>query len=389
MREIHVFDVDGTLVDTREATLAAYEAASPGLFKPEYWGKPSQEWGCPADVHERKVAAFARLSAMIKPAWAMPMFRHAQYVGHHCIFLTGASEDTMDIHRTRFRKLAAHDCHCSLSTADKRRYLEDLVRADPTCAIHYYDDADWSVTDAIVSGLGVQVHAPVDSSLPPARVVILAAGLGSRFRATGIPKPFMEFAGVPMLGRATSIAGEVDTEPIIIVPSILAYGIHGHTVISVGVTQRGPAESALLAGAHMHPTDPVVFLDCDTCLSPGTLHDFAGRSMEVGALSAVLTADRGTNVGRYGTVERVHGSVTIQEGGVGQQCIVGAYYVSSWHLFRRALAQVYLRTPRDQEIKMSDVLKAIGDITAVHTDTRNWIPLGTPEELAHANQGTR
>lgn len=401
--EIHVFDVDGTLVDSREATKAAYDLAAPGLFKDEFWGLPAHAWGCPVDVHDRKVAEFSRLGHMVQPAWAMPMLQHADEVRHSIIMLTGASEGTMAIHRKRFKVLAGYDYHCGLTNVAKHEFLESLVHANPGVSIHYYDDAEPENLSGIVGDLDIQVHVPLE--MPHGvHVVVLAAGLGSRFVVTGVPKPLIRYGDVSMLDRAILIAKEVNPNPIVVtIPEVVAATRDAQVRDTVKtqmknvrpviahVTQRGPAESALLAGSYINQDSPVVFLDCDTCLSPGTLRKFVAKAHLSGSNAAVLVAGRGDNVGTYGTIDN---GVLVEGWGPDDvhwlerrnPCLVGAYYIQSWHLFKRAHAMVYLGVAPSQEIKFSAILSRL-DLQPIHTDTINWIPLGTPEELAHANQG--
>jgi GTP:adenosylcobinamide-phosphate guanylyltransferase len=385
MREIHVFDVDGTLVDSKKATIEAYELAAPGVFQPKFWGLPASAWGCTQEIHERKIAEFKRMEHLIKPAWAMPMFYHADMVGHRIILLTGASEMTMAIHKNKFRAFCGHQCHCGLTTEGKADFMRKLAQDNPKASIHYYDDAAWPVVESILNDLNVTAHRPMDLPDSP-RVVVLAAGLGSRFGATGTPKPLLTYQGVPMIDRAVLMAQEVDAHPICIVSTLIEDEIRGEHTVPVSRTQRGPAESALLAGAHIRHNDPVIFLDCDTCLSPGTIYNFASRAHDVETEAAVLVADRGDNVGSYGTINRLSGGCHVfEEAGSSGNCLVGAYYIRSWHLFKRAHAMAYLQTPLSKEIKLSTVLSRM-EVRPIITDTINWTPLGTPEELSHANQ---
>lgn len=51
------YDLDGTLVDSREAVVQAYRRA--GLEPPpDFWGRTAKEWNCPAEVHRRKNALY-------------------------------------------------------------------------------------------------------------------------------------------------------------------------------------------------------------------------------------------------------------------------------------------------------------------------------------------
>jgi hypothetical protein len=55
-----VFDMDGTIVDSRRAVREAYRRAGHPL-PDDAWGKTAGEWGCPPDVHKMKIALYPTL----------------------------------------------------------------------------------------------------------------------------------------------------------------------------------------------------------------------------------------------------------------------------------------------------------------------------------------
>lgn len=65
-----IYDMDGTLVDTRKAIRMAYMRA--GIKVPaDAWGKTWRDWGCPEDVHKEKARLypnFVREYGRILPA---------------------------------------------------------------------------------------------------------------------------------------------------------------------------------------------------------------------------------------------------------------------------------------------------------------------------------
>lgn len=136
MQSLHVFDMDGTLFDTREATKLAYEAAGLPEYKPEYWGKSAAEWGCPRDIHKRKHAHYLSFANVIQPAWAYPFYEVAG--AYSAVILTGASEDTVDVLRGKFDTPLPTPFGCGLSADDKRNVLARLTRVG--WKIYYYDD---------------------------------------------------------------------------------------------------------------------------------------------------------------------------------------------------------------------------------------------------------
>lgn len=103
-RTLHVFDLDGTLVDTHALTVEAYRFA--GIdFKPEYWGRSAKDWGCPAEAHKKKQEYFAELLKYrrLPDAWATPLW--SKVAPDFRTILTGASKPTYGSIRQNRRDL--------------------------------------------------------------------------------------------------------------------------------------------------------------------------------------------------------------------------------------------------------------------------------------------
>jgi hypothetical protein len=81
-----VFDLDGTLIDTREAVVMAYREA--GVEMPSWaWGLPWRQWLNDQDAHDRKNACYAKM--LRRHAHALPLLDYA--IDHFSPVITGAS----------------------------------------------------------------------------------------------------------------------------------------------------------------------------------------------------------------------------------------------------------------------------------------------------------
>ena len=90
---IFIFDIDGTLVDTRVALRDAYIAAGvdPSLIA-EFCGKSPWKAWCTQEIHDKKTALYR--SALLKygkrgPAY--PLLKYVKSIGVEVAALTGAS----------------------------------------------------------------------------------------------------------------------------------------------------------------------------------------------------------------------------------------------------------------------------------------------------------
>jgi hypothetical protein len=85
-----VFDLDGTLVDTRAAVEAAYSAV--GVRMPSNaWGKPWKEWLKDEELHRRKNAVYPIALALY--AKRLPLMEHCLRANARVI--TGASREAV------------------------------------------------------------------------------------------------------------------------------------------------------------------------------------------------------------------------------------------------------------------------------------------------------
>ena len=232
--------------------------------------------------------------------------------------------------------------------------------------------------------------------------IILAAGKGSRFVEQGVttPKPLIEFGGRRLLDFALHSAKEIGPRILVATSEVLA-GYNGlpdsERFVEVTVTQRGPAASALLAGAHIPPFTDVVILDSDVILKGQTVFNFVSDCKEDSIEAGILTTKVPKAEGKYCAVRAdARDEITdLFERFVDSQetrITVGAYYFSSWFKFTAQLYQrLSLTGSAGEEVFISDVLREFIDFSSVKAydmPLEDWIPLGTPEELRDAHQRT-
>lgn len=124
-----VFDLDGTLVRTREANLEAYRSL--GVDPPQDFDvRPWQEWCSPED-HERKLVVYPKYVRML--ATLLPAYRLLEASGG--TILTNSNRKSLDAVVAVFPQLAVYACLFE-HTPDMKLNL--LRRAKPGV---YFDDS--------------------------------------------------------------------------------------------------------------------------------------------------------------------------------------------------------------------------------------------------------
>lgn len=151
---IAAFDMDGTLVDSREAVTAAYRDVGINLPR-DAWGKPWQEWlpamvgpGTLAETAERAQALHSAKNAryrnhghLLRPLPTLDVLRY--YAAHRArvVVLTGASVEAA-IHV--LAKLRVSDLvvqlNCGMTLNEKARTLKVLTHTYGGTGIYFDDD---------------------------------------------------------------------------------------------------------------------------------------------------------------------------------------------------------------------------------------------------------
>lgn len=219
-------------------------------------------------------------------------------------------------------------------------------------------------------------------------VVILAAGLGSRFAQQGftVPKPLIEFGGESFLKHTVELARMFAPQQLIVVatpalaPAVRATPGVTHCVV-VETTQQGPAASGVLACGVVPKGTQLVFLDCDNLYeNPSRWIDGVPTRapfMTVAELPDDLEPSSFCNVQRTSRdcVARLAEKAPLSDAAFG----TGIYGFSNVDTFQRSAWA--LLSEQDREVPMSSVLwHAHGD-TIQLVDVAGWHPVGTPEQL--------
>lgn len=128
-----VFDLDGTLIETREANLAAYRSI--GIEPPgDFHIRPWQEWVSPEN-HEKKQDVLPRFMlehSKLLPAHAIL----AAMAGEcNCQVLTNASDRTLEIVRVLFPVFRRYTIRNNMSPDMKLEFLKSRAASGI-----YFDD---------------------------------------------------------------------------------------------------------------------------------------------------------------------------------------------------------------------------------------------------------
>lgn len=135
-----IFDLDGTLLDTKTAVILAYDAAGYSMDEDRF-GKTADQLQIPPAFRARKAELYPGfIPKYVKP---LGMFRMFQYLPHPMI-ITGASKSAVDALKVYYPELSrAAEIDYNMSLQDKIGFL---MR---TFGETLYFDDDHSACDAI------------------------------------------------------------------------------------------------------------------------------------------------------------------------------------------------------------------------------------------------
>lgn len=153
---LRVFDLDGVLLDTRSANLAAYQAV--GIDPPDGWfHQPWQAW-CPANVHRAKVLAFPEYVHLIK---GLPLL-HEVWGRHSAMVVTSASTETLGVMHEYFRIFDhLRICGTAITLHDRLSLLRQWGSGV------YYDDSADTCREVQRIGGWQTCHVQSPYSCPP------------------------------------------------------------------------------------------------------------------------------------------------------------------------------------------------------------------------------
>jgi hypothetical protein len=88
---LYSFDLDGTLIDSREAVYASYVEV--GVSPPaDFFSRPWQEWLNDETLHNRKNVVYVQKIPLIKPLPLMELYKDLRSRLHLPTIMTGASK---------------------------------------------------------------------------------------------------------------------------------------------------------------------------------------------------------------------------------------------------------------------------------------------------------
>lgn len=369
----YVFDLDGTLLDTKDVTKEAYNRVAPGLYKDEYFGLSGAEWGCSKEVHAAKAVEYNKIVSEqdVPKAWAWEVYINAIHSGYPVVILTGASRDTV---RALTPHLGASPGRviCGLSMSEKIEALKGFRNG----VVRYYDDNPVTTKENIP---GVVTYANLSHHDTVA--VVLAGGSGDRF------KPYNKLMCTykdRTLVQNTVISSMEALRSVIVGPSSLPS--YGCASVILDKVLPGPAASGMAAFQHIRLDEPVLFMDADSWYPPGvileTLDLAYNSSADVVVSGSMPPKD---NHERYGVID-LRGNRVLEGGyatGDNMVC-TGLYWFRTGAEFVRRYGAVITE---GAEIKMSELVSAdrapVGVVHLSHGE--QWVPLGSPEAITKNN----
>lgn len=126
-----IFDMDGTIVDSRRAVRDAYKRA--GMELPDdAWGKTAKEWGCPPDVHKMKTSLYPTL--LLRLGRRLHSADLLETV--HGEVLTGASMESV----AAVRKFLKHDFPLAGVSCSAKMKIDILKSCASSGVVIYVDD---------------------------------------------------------------------------------------------------------------------------------------------------------------------------------------------------------------------------------------------------------
>lgn len=232
-------------------------------------------------------------------------------------------------------------------------------------------------------------------------LIIIAAGMGSRFTKVGIyqPKPLLIFHGKPLFWWAAESAlssGEFTKIHFAILRDHINFHNIDQKILSfypqalIHVVEKvtsGAAETAALVAAKLAPEIPIAFVDCDLAFSFASAHSFAPiiRHDCSAALCLFNSNNPAFSYAIFNSNNEISG--TIEKKVVSDWAICGLYAFKSAEFYM----QHYLDYQKDcayNELFLSGIINNIakvhGKILPVFLSKH--LSLGTPSDIQNAEK---
>jgi|SRR5579859_142727 len=149
--EIHVFDLDDTLVDSAAAVIGAYREAAQQLgciLPSDFYGRSADEWNCPPQLHVLKCQLYAaKYAAQVRRGWAAEaMLRCKQLNNVRTEIWTAASLQSVVTLRNQphlIDVLRPNEWYVRQTVQEKANrfaHLYSNLTVPVAVWLHYYDD---------------------------------------------------------------------------------------------------------------------------------------------------------------------------------------------------------------------------------------------------------
>lgn len=228
-------------------------------------------------------------------------------------------------------------------------------------------------------------------------IVILMAGLGSRFDIAKypVPKPFIEFNNKMMIEHVLNSFKNVDANFIIVLQEkfleeqrnkieklLTSYKLH---LITVPKLTMGAAITALAAHKIVNPGNDIIFADADNIFKPQDVSDFIDYARANELAGAMMSINSNNPCFSYAKVDDNGYLIETREKEViSSNAICGLYYFKNIDEFKDAVIDLVVCTDLSRgEFYMSNVYNhlkminpKIGIFSVEHFDC-----VGTPEQL--------
>ena len=237
------------------------------------------------------------------------------------------------------------------------------------------------------------------------QVVVPMAGLGKRFRDSGVslPKPLISVDGSPMFMRAVRSLDGLDKDLSFFfiirkvdeqdhsLGKVITNSISEVTLVQLDSPTRGAIETVLKVEAQLDPEAPLLVLDCDIAFRSELFNEFLNSAEYEDFDGALMYFDSTDPAYSYLSIDEANLITRIVEKQpISSKAVVGAYFFSRARTFLGIGQQIVEQfdPTRDKELFLSsavnELVKAGARMRAIPAYFENF---GTPQALLQYQQG--
>lgn len=404
MSKLLIFDLDGTLVDTTElhnqSFFKAMKSVNREITQEQFEqldGLPTKKkidiLNLPIEFFDIKNQFFQELIADYNNPFIKKLFSFLKTQGHKICICSNASRvtvnlliDKLDISHLLEKSYSSEDVQlCKPSPEIYLKCLNDF----PNNEAIIFEDSPLGIKSALASNTTTRViNHPNELNFEilnrkttyDLNVVIPMAGESSRFG--GIPKPFIDIHGKPMLQRVLESIS-IDANYIFIAKKGFREKINNikkGTIVEVEKTTEGAACTILLAEQYIHDK-PLLIVNSDQCFEVDMI-DFLYKAYKTdGSLLTFEATDK-----KWSFVKEINEKIiqVAEKQPISNIATVGGYYWKNGSDFIKYANQMINKNIRvNNEFYVAPVYnEAILDKKCIKKyDVQKMIPLGTPEDL--------